>query len=248
MANKKRAVLVTGGSRGLGLAIVRDLLLAGYCVAACSRNRSPELVGLETEFSEERFLWTECEIGLPNSENRAVSQFFEWASIATPYGLVNNAGIAAEGILATFPTADLERVIQVNLLGALRVARLMTRSFLHSRTEGRIINISSIIGSRGYSGLAAYSASKAGIDGLTRSLAREVGPRKITVNSIAPGYLVTEMSDNLSSSQRSQIERRTPIGRLGNVSDVTPVVRFLLSDEAQFMTGQTLTVDGGLTC
>ena len=108
--------------------------------------------------------------------------------------------------------------------------------------------MSSIIGSRGYNGLAAYSASKAGLDGLTRALARELGRRQITVNSVAPGYLSTEMSSTLTTSQRSQIVNRTPLARLGTEDDVVGLILFLLSDEASFITGQTIMVDGGMNC
>ena len=152
-----------------------------------------------------------------------------------------------EGILATFPNVDSARILEVNLIGALRLARLATRHMLSRSGPGRIINISSIIGSRGYTGLAAYSASKAGLDGLTRALAREIGRRGITVNSLSPGYLETEMSSILGQRQRQQIINRTPLGRLGKVEDVVPVLRFLLSEGARFITGQTLIVDGGIT-
>ena len=155
---------------------------------------------------------------------------------------------ASEGILASFPNVETERLIDINLLGAIRLSRLASRHMLARRQGGRVINISSIIGSRGYTGLAAYSASKAGMDGLTRSLARELGRRNITVNSVAPGYLDTEMSSRLGRQQRQQICNRTPLGRLGMVEDVVPVVRFLLSDDARFITGQIIVVDGGITC
>ena len=118
---------------------------------------------------------------------------------------------------------------------------------LRQGRPGRLINISSIVSSRGYTGLTAYAASKAGLDGITRTLAREVGRRGITVYSIAPGYLETELSATLGPHQRQQIINRTPLGRLGNVSGIAPVVRFLLSPEASFMTGQTVVVDGGIT-
>ena len=170
-----------------------------------------------------------------------------WAGKTGFWGLVNNAGVAGDGVLATYPVVDIERIIQTNLTGALHMARLMARHILRRPGGGRIVNISSIIGSRGYSGLAAYSASKAGMDGMTRALAREMGRRGVTVNSVAPGYLDTEMSSTLGDDQRRQVVNRTPLGRLGTIGDVCPVVRFLLGDDARFVTGQTLVIDGGIT-
>lgn len=248
MSFADRKVLVTGGSRGLGLAIVRDLLQAGYSVATCSRRPSLAISELERSVSAERFLWLPCEIGNYQSEVSMVSHFEKWSDKLGPYALINNAGVAADGVLATFPTIDMESVLQINLVGALRISRLVLRILLRRHGPGRFVNISSIIGQRGYSGLSVYSASKAGMDGFTRSLAREVGRRQITVNSIAPGYLTTEMSKSLTAGQRSQIERRTPLGRLGGPEDVTPTIRFLLGDEAKFITGQTIVIDGGITC
>jgi 3-oxoacyl-[acyl-carrier protein] reductase len=247
MSAPERVVLVTGGSRGLGLGIARDLLAAGYAVAACSRKSSADLDALQREHPA-RLWWLAATLGDAASEAEFMAKSVEWARGRQVYGLVNNAAIAGEGILATFPNVDVERILQVNLVGTLRLTRLFLRTLLARNTAGRIINISSIIGSRGYTGLAAYAASKAGLDGATRALAREVGRRGITVNSVAPGYLETEMSASLEGGQRSQIVRRTPLGRLGTVSDVTPVVRFLLSDEAGYITGQTILIDGGITC
>jgi 3-oxoacyl-[acyl-carrier protein] reductase len=177
-----------------------------------------------------------------------VRRAVEWAGEDGLWGVVNNAGVALEGVLASFPNVESERILRVNLLGALQMARAGIRAMLRANNGGRIVNISSIIGSRGYTGLAAYSASKAGLDGLTRSLAREVGRRGITVNSVAPGYLRTEMVEGLSVAQQRQIVNRTPLGRLGEPADVTPVVMFLLSDDAAFITGQTIAIDGGISC
>lgn len=240
-----RTVIVTGGSRGLGLAITRALLNAGYAVATCSRQQGEELPGLLAQYPDQLF-WQQADIGVAAS-----SQAFIDAAIqrfGAPWALVNNAGIAREGILATLPLVEVDLLIQTNLTGAIQVARAVLRHMLSRPGGGRIINISSIIGQRGYTGLAAYAATKAGLDGLTRALAREVGRRQITVNSVAPGYLDTEMSGTLSGGQRDQIIRRTPMGRLGTADDVVPAILFLLGDGAGFVTGQTLTIDGGITC
>ncbi|MGB8771465.1 MAG: SDR family oxidoreductase [Candidatus Korobacteraceae bacterium] len=244
-----RAVLVTGGSRGLGLAIVRTLLAEGYRVGTCSRTLTGPLQQLiEEQKPADRLYWRTCEIGDEQSESSFFHGFLEWSRKEDFYGLVNNAGVAKEGILATFPNLESARIINVNLMASLRMARLALQVLLTRPGAGRIINISSIIAARGYTGLAAYSASKAGLDGLTRALAREVGRRQITVNSVNPGYLLTDMSASLEQEQRSQIIRRTPLGRLGTVEDVCPVVRFLLGDEAAFITGQSILVDGGISC
>jgi 3-oxoacyl-[acyl-carrier protein] reductase len=240
-----RNVIVTGGSRGLGLAMIGDLVAHGYKVATCSRTLSTDLDAL---IATGNVFWHACTIG----ESKQCETFFAaaeaWAGPAGFWALINNAGITGEGILATFPTIDSERILQTNLSGALYMARLAARHMLRRTTGGRIVNISSIIGLRGYTGLVAYSASKAGMDGMTRALAREIGRRAITVNSVNPGYLETEMSSTLGPDQRRQIINRTPLGRLGRVDDVSPVVRFLLSDDARFITGQNLVVDGGITC
>ncbi|ALJ37415.1 SDR family oxidoreductase [Azospirillum brasilense] len=239
----KRHVIVTGGSRGLGLGIVEALLAEGYRVSTCSRAPSAALERL----AGADLFWKPCRIGDGEEVRAFMDAALDWGGASPLWGLVNNAGIAREGVLATFPEIDVEEVIQVNLTGAIQVARAFLRAKLVTRGPGRIVNISSIIGQRGYNGLSAYSASKAGLDGLTRALAREVGRLQVTVNSVAPGYLATEMSGTLAQRQRDQIVRRTPLGRLGEVADVVPVVRFLLGDGAGFMTGQTIVVDGGIT-
>ena len=244
-----KLVVVTGGTRGLGLAIVKSLRSAGYTIATCGRKLTDELEALlgKPEHKDQLF-WKTCEIGGERDEEQFFRDVLDWRGKRAFWGLVNNAGITGEGILATFPNADSERILTINLFGALRLSRLALRVLLEDRAGGRIVNISSIIGSRGYTGLAAYSASKAGLDGLTRALAREVGRRGITVNSVAPGYLRTDMSATLSGEQLNQIIRRTPLLRLGTADDITPVVRFLLSEEARFITGHTQIVDGGISC
>ncbi len=240
-------VVITGGSRGIGAAAVRSLLEEGYFVSTCSRTPSDAVRSLQADPAvRERFYYESFDL----ARIECYEQFLD-ACVARGgplYGLVNNAGIAGAGVLATFPLADCERIIRTNLLGPLAMSRAAARHFLRHRRGGRIINISSIIGSRGYTGLSAYSASKAGLDGLTRSLARELGRLGVTVNSIAPGYVRTDMSAALSEEDLKQVVRRTPLGRLGEAADTVALLKFLLSEQAGFITGQVILVDGGLSC
>jgi 3-oxoacyl-[acyl-carrier protein] reductase len=237
-----RHVLISGGSRGLGQSLVTGLLDAGYLVSTFSRRR--------TEFTEQNaanpnFFFKTADIADAKSLDGCLRA--SESKLGPFYGLINCAGIAADGVLATMPEQQLESVVSVNLTGALRLTRRVLRRMLLNSTGGVIINVSSIIGLRGYSGLAAYAATKAGMDAMTRSLARELGHRQIRVNSIAPGYLETEMTHGLSAEQKDQVVRRTPLGRLGRPADVVGPVRFLLSDDAALNTGQVLVVDGGIT-
>lgn len=251
MQRLDKVVIVTGGSRGLGLCIVKRLLAAGYAVAACSRSNSPA-PDLSREFTSatnpEQFLWSRCEIGQPGQEEDFFRKVRDWRGARPLHGLVNNAAVAAEGVLAILPIEECERVVSTNLTSAIRLCRLAAREMLEQKCGGRIINISSVAGIRGYSGLAPYAASKAGLDGLTRALARELGPRQITVNSVAPGFLDTTMSATLTGDQREKMIRRTPLGRVGTLEDVANLVHFLLGQDSSFITGQTLVIDGGLTC
>ena len=240
----RTVALITGGSRGLGLALVRGLLKNGYAVASVNRSSTPELEKLIDENpSALRYVPGDMadEISLESAVKRIEGE------IGPIDVLVNNAGIARDSVLPTMRPAHIDELLLVNLAGTLKLTRLVTRQMVR-RSRGNVVTISSIVGLRGYAGLAAYGATKAGLDGMTRALARELGSRNIRVNSIAPGYLETEMSEKLGNMQRDQIVRRTPLERLGTPEDVVGGLLFLLSAEAGFITGHTLVIDGGIIC
>ncbi|MBO0768214.1 MAG: 3-oxoacyl-ACP reductase FabG [Solirubrobacterales bacterium] len=241
-----RVVIVTGGSRGLGAGLVKAFLERGDTVATCSRSATPQTEAWAADPAlAGRFLHA-C-VNLADAAeteafiNQVLAEFGGRVDV-----LVNNAGVARDGVIGLMGERDTDTVIDLNLRATFRVTRLVSRRMLR-QGSGRIINISSIVGVSGYRGLSVYSATKAALDGFTRSLARELGARNITVNSVAPGYLRTEMSHGLDEAQLGQIARRTPAGRLGEPEDVARAVCFLASDDAAFISGQVLVVDGGLT-
>jgi 3-oxoacyl-[acyl-carrier protein] reductase len=240
-----RSVIVTGGSRGLGAGLVQAFLDAGDRVATCSRSRTPAIEAWAADPAlAERFHYEEVDlVDRQACDSFVRSSFDRFGGLDV---LVNNAGIAREGVLGLMQDDDVETVLDLNLKGTIQVTRAAVRRML-PQGSGRVINISSVVGISGYRGLAVYGASKAALDGFTRAMARELGARRITVNSVAPGYLRTEMSLGLDEQQLTQISRRTPLGRLGESEDVAAAVLFLASEEARFVTGQVLVVDGGLT-
>lgn len=239
----KKHIIISGGSRGLGQALVAGLLESGYQVSTFSRSATEFTQSLS---SDDNFFFGEADVSDSNQTEEFVSECV--ARFGRPYGLINCAGIARDGILATMPNSEIDQLLSINLAGTLHLTRRVTRDMLMKPEDGVILNISSIIGLRGYRGLSAYAATKAGMDGITRALARELGSRKIRVNSIAPGYLTTEMTHGLDDHQQQQIVKRTPLGRLGTPEDVLGTVQFLLSDASKFITGQVFVIDGGITC
>ncbi len=244
MPQSRRVALVSGGSRGLGAVLVSGFLDRRYAVATLSRTKTA-FVSDMLRTKRRHFLWS----AVDGRDHEALRAFV--AEIGRRFGridvLVNNAGIAVEGILPTMRPCEIEAAVSVNLTAALVLAHACSRLMLR-QGSGCIINISSVHAIRGHSGVSVYSATKAALDGLTRSLARELGPRKIRVNSVAPGYFDSEMVAHMPDEQKQRIARRTPLGRLARIDDVANAIHFLTSEQASFITGQILVIDGGITC
>src|SRR3954464_269773 len=225
-------VVVTGGSRGLGLGIAKTLRSAGHDVIAVARRESEALTEAMNTSSPSggSIRFDPFDLGCIRQLPDLVKEIR--AAYGPIFGLVNNAGIGTSGVLATMGDADIESLIRINTLSPLVLTKYVVRSMMTGQ-GGRIVNVASIVGSTGYSGLSVYSATKASLVGFTRSLAREVGPLGITVNAVAPGFVDTEMTHALNPAQRAQIARRSALQRLPEVSDIAAAVDFLFSDAAR---------------
>ena len=237
--------IVSGGSRGLGLATVERLLARGDVVATFSRSGSARLDALAAAHPG-RLLCERLDAG----DAVAVRGFVERAT--NEFGRIDhcvaNAAVAHEGVLATTPDAAIDALLAVNLKGSIVLVRECVRQMLvqeRAAAAPSVVVVSSIVAVRGAPGLSVYAATKAGLEGFARSLARELGPRGIRVNAVAPGFLETDLSATLSPDDRGRIVRRTALGRLGTPDDVVGTIDFLTSPAASFITGQVLTVDGG---
>jgi 3-oxoacyl-[acyl-carrier protein] reductase len=242
-----RNVVVTGGSRGLGLAMSRALADAGYRVIAVARTLSPELKEAARKAAEDArgtIEFRACDLSdlsLLAPLVRALRTDF-----GPLYGLVNNAGLGTSGILSNMRDSEIQRLIQLNTAAPIVLSKYVLRSMMSQR-EGRIINIASIVAVTGYTGLSVYSATKASLIGFTRSLAREVGQLGITVNALSPGFVDTEMTHELSDSQRQKIARRSALHRMPEPADVANSALFLLGDGGRNITGTVITIDAGNT-
>jgi 3-oxoacyl-[acyl-carrier protein] reductase len=242
-----RNVIVTGGSRGLGLAMSSALAGTGYRVIAVARKLSAELTAAAAAAAREgrgAIEFRACDL----SDLEALAPLVRAlrADFGPLYGLVNNAGLGTSGILSNMRDAEIQRLIQLNTVSPIVLSKYVVRSMMTQR-EGRIVNIASIVASTGYSGLSVYSATKASLIGFTRSLAREVGQLGITVNALAPGFVDTEMTHELSDSQRQKIARRSALHRMPEPVDVAHSVVFLLGEAGRNITGTVITIDAGNT-
>jgi 3-oxoacyl-[acyl-carrier protein] reductase len=231
-----KSALVTGGSRGIGRAIALELARAGAAVTVGYRSGEEEAAAVADECGGSA---VQADVSDPDEAKRLVEQAGELDI------LVNNAGLTRDGVLARMPDADWEDVIRTNLGGVFYACRAATRGMM-KRRSGAIVNISSIVGVHGNPGQTNYSASKAGIIGFTKALARELGVRGVRANVVAPGYIDTRLTQAIADELKDAMLASTPLGRFGDPEDVAGAVRFLCSDEASFITGEVLLVDGGL--
>jgi len=239
-----KIAIVTGASRGIGSAIAHNLSKAGAKVVLISRSIDA-LKSVESEIKSNggEAISITADVSNLESFTNAISQIVEtWGTIDI---LVNNAGITKDNIILRLKEEDWDTVIDINLKGCFNGIKAVARPMLKARS-GRIINITSVIGLIGNSGQSNYAASKAGILGLTKSIAKELGSRNITVNAIAPGYIQTEMTDILDETLKNDLMKSIPLQRLGNPEEIASLVCFLASEEAAYITGQTLNVDGGM--
>jgi 3-oxoacyl-[acyl-carrier protein] reductase len=236
-------VIVTGATRGLGLAICKRLLVQSFKVVGAGRTPTEEIRSLLADHPE-TFFFEPLDLSQTAGLHAWVRQVI--ARHGSVFGLVNNAGVGHDGVLATMHESQISEMLKVNVEAPILLAKYCSRSMLLSR-KGRIVNVSSIIASTGFSGLSVYAASKAALAGFTRSLARELGKAGITVNTLSPGYMQTDMTSGLQGEKLNQISRRSALGRLATVEDAAAAVAYLLSDATDAVTGTTLTVDAGST-
>ncbi len=239
-----RIALVTGGSRGIGRAIALRLASAGADLALVDRSGDPEgATVLEIRAMGRRCAHFRCDVSDPAQVQELAGKVQE--ALGPTAILVNNAGVTRDNLFLRLGTEDWDQVLGINLKGAFHCIKYLSRGMLKERW-GRIINLSSVVGQMGNKGQANYAASKAGLIGLTMSVARELAERSITVNAVAPGYIETDMTGVLPEEVRGELLRQIPAARMGQPEDVAGIVSFLASDQAGYITGQVIRVDGGM--
>ena len=238
-----KLVVVTGASKGLGLAICERLLKEGYKVVAINRSETNEFSTLQSNHTD-RLFYESYDFNDTDNIQALVRRITK--AHGNIYGLINNAALGHDGVLGTMHESQIKELIAVNVTAPILITKYASRSML-MKLQGRVINIGSIIASTGFNGLSVYGATKASLSGFTKSLARELGRAKITVNTVAPGYMKTAMTSGLEGEKLKSIERRSPLGHLATVEDVAGTVNYLLSDDAKNITGTTITVDAGST-
>lgn len=238
-----KTILVTGSSRGIGAGIARRLAREGARVAIAYSSNEDAAQSVLNSLDGSDHICLHLDV---KSESSVTQSFERLAKEAGGlYGLVNNAGITRDQLLLRMKKEDFQTVMDTNLLGTFLCTRAAVKLMLKARM-GSIVNITSVVGESGNAGQSNYAASKAGIEGFTKSIAQEIASRNIRVNCVAPGFITTEMTDALTEDQKTAIAQKIPLQQLGDVDDVAACVSFLLSSEARYITGHTLSVNGGL--
>jgi 3-oxoacyl-[acyl-carrier protein] reductase len=239
-----RNVLISGGSRGIGLAIAKKLTRSGYRVIALARKPSQQFADAIAGAPDGTLHFLAFDL----SDIEAIPEMVREVkhTFGPLYGLVNNAAIGTDGLLSNMHLSQIEALVRLNTVSPIVLSKYAVRTMM-TAGEGRIVNMASVIGLTGYSGLSVYGATKASMIGFTRSLAREVGRLGVTVNAIAPGFMDTELTQSLGEAQRAQIARRSALQRLAEVEDVANAVAFLMGDGGRNITGTVMTIDAGNT-
>lgn len=237
--------VITGGTRGIGKQIALELAQNGYDIATNYRTENDDLKDLINQVEELGVKINTYKCDVSNFEN--TEEFIK--NVISDFGkidvLINNAGITKDGLLMRMKKEDFEDVIDVNLVGTFNITRNVIPYMIKAK-RGRIVNISSVVGVSGNAGQTNYSASKAGIIGFTKSLAKEVASRNITVNAVAPGFIQTKMTDVLKDEVKDEILKQIPLKRFGTTEDVAKTVKFLVSEDSSYITGQVINIDGGM--
>ncbi len=244
-SNKNLTAIVTGGSRGIGKACAIALARDGYDIVLTYNSRSEEAEEVVKEIQKLGVNAKACRLNVGDGE--AIKAFFdnEIKDKVELHVLVNNAGVTKDGLILRMKDEDFDSVVQVNLRGSFICMREAAK-ILSKRKTGRIINLSSVVGQSGNAGQANYAATKAGVIGITKSLAQELGSRNITVNAIAPGFIESDMTAKLPDEVKAEYLKKIPLGRFGTVQEIAECAAFLASDKASYITGQILAVNGGI--
>lgn len=240
-----KTAIVTGGSRGIGKAVCLELARGGANVVLCyaGNAESAAKAAAECEALGAKALAVKCDVSHPEEVKAMVDTAVK--TFGAVHILVNNAGITRDGLLMTMKDADFDAVLDTNLKGTFYCMRAVSRPMMRQR-YGRIVSLSSVVGLRGNAGQINYAASKAGVIGMTKSMAKELATRGVTVNAVAPGFIETDMTAAMTDAAKTATLAAIPMGRLGAAEDVAKAVAFLASDEAAYVTGQVLCVDGGM--